>query len=404
MTSLNVTADTMRARRTTQDFSRPNGLAVPRPAAHGVDFDAPLVAAVAILLGLGLVIVYSSSSVFAAQIYGDAEHFLKLQLTWSVMGLIGLTLATRISGDWLRRRAALIFVVTVGLCALVLIPGLGHLAGGARRWLTFGGAGFQPSEMAKIAVVIALATILARRDERPSPERTSLLVPVIVAQIPVALVLAEPDLGTALVIELVVAIMVFCAGLRLRTLGLAGLAALPVFYHLLVGTPFRLQRLLSFIDPWAYRTTVGYQITEALISIGSGGLFGVGLGESKHKLFFLPAAHTDFIFALLGEELGLVGTLGLLAAFAVLMMRGIRAATTAASRFDSYLAVGLIAVIGVPAVFNVFVATGMLPTKGLPLPLVSYGGSNLVATLVTVGLLLRVMRDAHVATAEERAT
>ncbi|MEE8408475.1 MAG: putative lipid II flippase FtsW [Myxococcota bacterium] len=378
---------------------------IQRSMRHGTGFDPLTVGVVAALLGIGVVLVYSSSSVFAAQVYGDAEHFLKLQLCWSVVGLIGLAVATRIPGPWLRRRAGWVLILAVALCALVLVPGLGHLAGGARRWLTLGilgNLGFQPSEIAKLAVVIVLATILARRDERPEAERSSLLVPVLVAQIPVALVLAEPDLGTALVIEAVVAIMVFTAGLRLRTLGLAGLAALPVFYHLLVGTPFRVQRLLSFIDPWAYRTTVGYQITEALISIGSGGLFGVGLGCSKHKLFFLPAAHTDFIFALLGEELGLVGCLGLFVAFAVLMMRGVRAATTAASSFDAYLAIGLTAIIGVPAVFNICVATGMLPTKGLPLPLLSYGGSNLVATLVAIGLLLRVMRDGRSSAPKER--
>jgi cell division protein FtsW len=349
--------------------------------------------AVGLLLGIGLVAVYSSSSVFAARAYDDAEHFLGLQITWVAVGLVVLAIAARLPSDWLRRRAGWGALMAVVLCTMVLIPGLGHLAGGARRWLDLGLASFQPSELAKVAMVVALAAILAQRQRKPVRERPSLLVPILVAQVPVVLILAEPDLGNALVLELIVAVMVFCAGLRLRTLGLVGLAALPVFYSLLVGAPWRLQRVLAFIDPWAYRSTVGYQVTEALISIGSGGLTGVGLGESKHKLFFLPAAHTDFIFAIVAEELGFVGVCAVLAAVAVLVWRGLRAAVRAANSFDAYLAAGLTALIVVPSVFNMCVATGLLPTKGLPLPLVSYGGSNLVATLAAVGLLLRVHRD-----------
>jgi cell division protein FtsW len=302
----------------------------------------------------------------------------------------------------LRKLAGWVFLLALVTCILVLIPGIGHLAGGARRWLTFGGIGFQPSELAKVAIVLVLALILARRDEKPRAQRPNLLVPVLVAQVPVLLILLEPDVGTALVIELIVAGMVFAAGLRLRTLIVLGLAALPVFYHQVVGTQYTLRRVLSFIDPWAYRSTIGYQVTEAIISIGSGGITGVGLGESKHKLFFLPAAHTDFVFAILGEELGLVGSLLLLVAFGVLFARGIRAAMLARSRFDTYVAIGLTAVVAVPAVLNVGVATGMLPTTGLPLPLVSYGGSNLLATLAVIGLLLRIARDGDDGQAMER--
>jgi cell division protein FtsW len=170
---------------------------------------------------------------------------------------------------------------------------------------------------------------------------------------------------------------------------------MPVLYHLIVGTPFRLRRVLGYIDPWAYRSTVGYQVTEALISIGSGGLFGVGLGDGKQKLFFLPEAHTDFIFAILAEEMGLLGVVLLLGAFAILLWRGMRLAMRAGDAFDRYLALGVTGLVGIPAVFNVCVATGLLPTKGLPLPFVSYGGSNLVVTMAAMGLLLRIDRDAQ---------
>ncbi|MCK5690080.1 FtsW/RodA/SpoVE family cell cycle protein, partial [Myxococcota bacterium] len=212
----------------------------------------------------------------------------------------------------------------------------------------------------------------------------------------------EPDLGSALVIELIVGAMVFVAGLRLWVLAGMVLAGTPFLYHLIVGTPFRLQRILGYIDPWAYRSTVGYQVTEALISIGSGGVTGVGLGEGKHKLFFLPEAHTDFIFAILAEELGLIGVTVLLGAFALLIFRMAKVAISATDSFQGFLAVGLLALVGVPAVFNTFVATGLLPTKGLPLPLVSYGGSNLLVTLIGIGLVMGIERKTRAMLAKER--
>ncbi|MEK7705321.1 MAG: putative lipid II flippase FtsW [Myxococcota bacterium] len=353
------------------------------------------------LLCLGALLVYSSSAVYAARMYDDAQHFLKLQLVWGALGLAAMLALTYVPTAWFRTHATTLLVLAMVLCVLVLIPGIGHRVGGARRWLSLGVAGFQPSELAKVAVVIALASVLARREEKSGHRRT-LLVPVLAAQLPVILILAEPDLGTALVIELIVGAMVFAAGLPLRLLAMSGLAALPVFYHLVVGTPFRLQRLLGYIDPWAYRSTVGYQVTEALISLGSGGVMGVGLGDGKHKLFFLPEAHTDFIFAILGEELGLVGVLVVLAAFAVLVGTGLVIARRATHGFEAHLALGLSLLIGVPAVFNMCVATGLLPTKGLPLPLLSYGGSNLIATLASVGMLLRISLGQRHATASAR--
>ena len=353
--------------------------------------DPTVMTCLAVILGLGLVLVYSSSAVFAARNYGDAEHFLKQQVMWLGLGIVAMFVASRLPGEWLRKRTPLLLGASILACVLVLIPGIGTVAGGARRWLAVGGLGFQPSEVAKVVAVLMLAAVLARNEK--TGERSRLWVPVLVAQIPVLLILAQPDLGTALVIELMVLVMVFVAGLRLRYIIGIALAALPVFYHLVMGTPFRLQRLLSYIDPWAYRSTTGYQVTEALISIGSGGVFGVGLGEGKQKLFFLPEAHTDFIFAILGEELGLVGIAALLCVFAVLLVRGTQIAVGAKDSFDAYLAIGVTALLGVPLVFNVCVVTGLLPTKGLPLPLVSKGGSNLVATLAAVGLLLRIARD-----------
>lgn len=352
--------------------------------------DAWLVGAICVLLSLGVVLVYSSSSVHAFRTYGEASFFLNRQLIGVGLGLVLLLGALRVPTASLARRAPLILTVATVLCALVLIPGLGRVAGGARRWLELGGFRFQPSELAKLAIVVVMAAMLAARERKAPERRVSLLVPLLLVQIPVALILAEPDLGTAVEANLIVGAMIFAAGLRYRTLLLMGLGALPLLYHLIVGTPFRLRRLLGYIDPWAYRSTVGYQVTEALMSIGSGGLSGVGLGDSKHKLFFLPEAHTDFIFAILGEELGFIGIVVVLAAFGVIVWRGSRIALAAQGKFERYLAFGLTLLVGIPAVLNVCVATGLLPTKGLPLPLMSYGRSNLVMTLLTLGILLRI--------------
>lgn len=387
-----ITGDTTGSRARLTTGSRPS-LPPSGPDLSRTGPDFILCVAVGLLVSLGLVMVYSSSSVYAARIFGDSERFIKLQLMNALLGVVALLLVSQIPSRVFSKRAGWILTGAVALCVVVLIPGIGVLRGGARRWLEFRGVGFQPSEVAKLAVVIVVAGILARRELRSTDNRPSLLIPILVAQVPVALLLAEPDLGTALVVELIVASLVFVAGVRVRTLLVLGLAALPVFYHLVVGTPFRLRRLLSYIDPWAYRSTLGYQVTEALISIGSGGVTGLGLGEGTHRLFYVPEAHTDFIFAIVGQELGLIGCLVTLIAFGLVLWRAIHIAVAAPTPFQSYLAVGVAALVGVPAVFNVCVVTGLLPTKGLPLPFVSYGGSNLLVTLAAIGLLLRIDAD-----------
>ncbi|MED5464691.1 MAG: putative lipid II flippase FtsW [Myxococcota bacterium] len=359
----------------------------------GMEFDRPLGVAAFAVLSIGLVMVYSSSSVYAARLYEDPEHFIKRQLLWCCFGVVAFAVGTLTPGHFLSRRAGWLMMGGVVLCAVVLVPGIGVKVGGARRWLDLGIVRFQPSEIAKIGVIVLLAALLSHRDRQQKKSTASLIIPVLLAQIPVALVLVEPDLGTALVIELIVGAMVFVGGLKIRSLALLSLTALPVFYHFVVGTPFRLRRILGYIDPWAYRDTVGYQITEALIAIGSGGIWGVGVGEGKQRLFFLPEAHTDFVLAILAEELGLVGMLLILSLFCVIVWRGLKIALRAGSTFDGYLAVGLTALIAVPAIFNAGVVTGLLPTKGLPLPLMSFGGSNLLSTLLALGLLMRIYRD-----------
>ena len=366
----------------------------PPPAREGPP-DWPILTATLLLLGMGAALVYSSSSIYAGRLYHDPHRFLRSQALFIALGLLSLAAASQLPRRLLQARSGLLWLLSMGSCAAVLVPGIGHFVGGARRWLVLLGVSCQPSEFCKLALVIVLSGLLARR--AVTLPRRSLWLPFVLVQAPVALILCEPDLGTALVIEMVMVLMLFAAGLRGRTLLTLGAMSLPLLYHLIVGTPFRLRRLMSYIDPWAYRSTTGYQVTEALISIGSGGLWGSGLGEGKQKLFFLPEAHTDFIFAVLAEELGFVGVAVMVLAFATLIGRAIIIAMRAAEPFDQFLALGVAALIGIPALFNACVATGLLPTKGLPLPFISYGGSNLLISLTAVGLLLRVARDARAA-------
>ncbi len=355
--------------------------------------DLFIIIPVLFLAGLGLIMVYSSSAVYAERLVGNPSHFMVHQGVHFLLGLVALCVVYRLPSEFMRKKVGWFFLIAVFLCLMVLIPGVGVVRGGARRWLDFGIAAFQPSEVAKLALVILLAAMMARRDKQAPAARVSLVLPLLVAQVVVVLLLMEPDLGTALVVELIVGVMIFVGGVRLRALAVMALMASPVFYHLVVGTPWRLRRLLGYIDPWAYRETVGYQVTEAMISMGSGGPFGLGVGEGKHGLFFLPEAHTDFVFAIVGQELGFLGVFLVILAFSVLVGRALYLALSVDSNFQRYLAVGIAAAIGLPALFNTAVVMGLLPTKGLPLPFVSYGGSHIVASFVLVGLLLRISAD-----------
>jgi cell division protein FtsW len=272
----------------------------------------------------------------------------------------------------------------------IFVPGLGHAAGGARRWVHLGPLNFQPSELAKPALILYLAWSLSRKQDRMADFKAGFLGPVLIAGIPIGLILLQPDFGTAVSLALVVCLMLFVAGARVSYLMGAGLLALPVVYHLVASTPYRMRRIMAFLDPWSTRHAAGYQVAESLISIGSGGLAGVGLGDGRQKLFFLPEAHTDFIYSIIGEELGLIGTVLIIALFALLVWRGLKAAYAAEDAFGAYLALGLTAILGLQASLNMAVAMGLLPTKGLTLPFISYGGTSLVLSLTAAGILLAV--------------
>jgi len=370
--------------------SRATAAVAPLPPDTPRGLDLYLLTAVIILVGLGLILVYSSSAVFAADKYGSHFYFLKRDAAYVLAGLAALYLGWRIDYRVYGRYAYPLLLGILGLLCLLLIPGVGTRVDGATRWFRIAGFSIQPSEPAKLALVIYLAYSLAKKRETMRSFSIGFLPHLSVAGVMCLLVLLQPDLGTSAILGGVTIVMLFVAGTKLSYILVAMLGCAPVAYQMIVGTPWRLKRLLAFLDPWAYRQSAGYQISESLISIGSGGLYGLGLGDGKQKLFFLPAAHTDFIFATIGEELGLVGLLGVVGLFLVLVLRGLRAALGSRDLFGTYLAYGITTTIGLQALLHMCVVLGLVPTKGITLPLVSYGGSALVTSLFGVGVLLNI--------------
>ena len=353
-------------------------------------YDRVLLWAVLGLTAIGLTMVYSASAVKAAQGLGDSLYFLKRQVAAAALGLGAMTLAMKIGYKRLEALAYPILVVSLIALALVLIPGIGTVAGGARRWIRLPLVSFQPAELAKLALVIYLARSLARKREKVRDFSIGFVPHTIVAGFLVLLVLGQPDFGTAVTLGALLFVMLFAAGAKVSWLVGSVLLAVPVGWKLIAGKEYRMKRVLAFLDPWKYRQDIGYQVTESLMSVGSGGLFGLGLGAGKQKLYYLPEAHTDFIIAVVGEELGLLGIVVVLALFGVVLWRGMRAAFNAPDAFGAYLALGLTSLLGIQAIGNMLVAMGMLPTKGLTLPFLSYGGTSLVLSLSAAGVLLAI--------------
>lgn len=344
---------------------------------------------------VGLVMVFSASAVVAGENkrLHDSWYFLKRQLAWLTFGLALLHVVSRIDYVWWKRLALPLLGFITVLLVLVLIPSVGVAAKGARRWLHLGPISIQPVEMVKLIAVIYLAAYLAKKEDRLQSFGEGVLPAVVVVGLLSGLVLMEPDLGTIVVIGLVTAGMLFLGGARMSHLLRLVPVALVAVMVLIWLSPYRWQRLIAFLNPEKDPTGAGFQINQSFLAFGRGGLFGVGLGESKQKLFFLPEGHTDFVLALIGEELGLLGTGIIILLFALFAIRGFQIAARARMPFGRYLGIGITTLIGIQALINACVVTGLLPTKGLTLPFVSYGGSSLVMSLVGVGILLNISRD-----------
>ncbi len=362
------------------------------PTRQAPGFDLWLFGATLLLAAYGLVMVYSASAVYALGKFGSDLHFAIRQLLFLAVGLGVVFLVQRVDYTWFRKAARPLLMVSLALLVLVLVPGLGSRVGGAQRWFRLGPVSLQPSEFAKLALVLYLATLLADRDRNVTSLWAGFVAPLLVVGLVTGLTLLQPDLGTAVLLGLSALLVLFVAGTRLLYIAVAGMMAAPLAWFAVVGTPWRLKRLMAFFDPEAHRQGAGYQVWEALVTIGSGGLSGVGLGEGQQKLFYLPEAHTDFILAVIGQELGFVGVSLVLVLFATILWRGSRVAVRAADRFGTYLAFGFTGMLAFQASINMAVVVGVLPTKGITLPFVSYGGSSLITTFLMVGIILSVAK------------
>jgi cell division protein FtsW len=360
----------------------------PRPTGPA---DALLYGAVVALIVFGVVMVYSASAVRASEIHGDGTHYLFRQGIFALLAIPLIVVVARVDYHRYRPLTYPILAGVIGLLVVVAL-GFGHRAGGASRWIRLGPVNIQPAEMAKLALIFWLAYSLSRKTAKIRSFSVGFLPHALVAGLLMLLCLKQPDFGSAVMIGLLTFVLLFSAGARLGYILGAGLLATPVVYFLIVSSPYRLNRIRAFLAPFEYRDGAGYQVAESLLGFGSGGLFGVGLGDSRQKLFFLPEAHTDFISAIVGEELGFAGLLLLIVVFALVFWRGLRAALRAADEYGLYLAVGVTMFIGLQAFTNLAVAMGMLPTKGLVLPFISYGGSSLLVNAAAVGVLLNVSR------------
>lgn len=357
--------------------------------------DGWLVASVLGLCGVGLVMVYSSSSVVAFERFGDAAYFLKRQLVWFALGCGAMTVASRIHYTAWRTLALPLLGTALVLMAAVLVPGVGDVAGGARRWIVVGPLSVQPVELAKFSLVLYLAHFLANRAERVGRFLQGLGPPLLVTAGFSALALRQPDMGSAVVLAGITGAVLFGAGARLLHLVAVAAAGAPAALWVALGEAYRRQRLLAFLDPWRDALGSGFHIIQSLVAVASGGVVGVGLGQSRQKFFYLPERHTDFIFAILAEELGLVGVAVVLALYGVFVARTFRAALRAPDRYGALLAAGVGSWVAGQAVLNMGVATGLLPVTGVPLPFVSFGGSSLVVLMAASGVCLNLSQYAR---------
>lgn len=346
------------------------------------------------LLAIGIVMVFSASMVRSVEFYGTPYFFLIRQVAWSVIGLSAMFFLANYDCWRYRSWIPYIWGFSVLLLILVLIPGIGQVRNDSRRWLGIGNNVYQPAELAKITTVLFLADSVTRRRDKMQKLITGVGPYLLLLGVTFALVLMEPDLGTAVAIAGSAAAVIFVGGMSLAHVGLLSLASAPVLWWAIMGEEYRRNRLLAFLHPWDDPGGSGWQIIQALYALGTGGPFGTGIGYSRQKWFYLPEPHTDFIFAVLGEEMGFFGTALVVLLFFTVAWRGYRAAMSAPDRFSCLLAAGLTTLIVLQAIVNIGVVTGLLPITGIPLPFISSGGSSLLTNLMAAGILLNISRYA----------
>ena len=350
-----------------------------------------------ILTCFGVVMVYSASSVMAAKKFHDGFFFLKRQSLYALMGFAGMAVLMHVDYHVWKKWAVPLFLTCFFLMLVVFIPGIGGTAKGASRWIRLPGFNFQPSELAKVALIIYMAYSLEKRQEKLKQFMSGFFPYLLILGVFIAVLLAQHDMGAALTMFMVAIVMLFAAGTKVQYILGMGLVALPGVVFLVVTKAYRMRRITAFLDPWQDPTDAGFQIIQSWLALATGGVIGQGLGEGKQKLFYLPEAHTDFILSVLGEEMGFVGVIVIASMFLLLVQRSIRVAIAAEDNFGRFLAFGIAVLLGLEAFTNMAVVTGLFPTKGLALPFLSYGGSSLIISLCAVGILLNVSTRMRVA-------
>jgi len=348
---------------------------------------------VLVLVAVGVLMTYSSSVYYAEQNYGNEYHFFYRELVWVVMGVIAAIIARSVHYQVVQRLSSWFLLFAIVMLCLVFVPGIGHRVNNASRWITLAGFTFQPSELAKFAIIIFIADNLARHRRHVAKFFRGVLVPLLVVMIPVGLIVIEPDLGMPVVIITTVFVMFFVAGTRITYLVLLVVGAIPFGVLLIMKNPYRIRRLMTFLNPDSDPLGAGFQINQSLIAICTGQLKGVGLGESVQKMHYLPEAHTDFVFAIIGEELGFVGAGLLVVLFMLLLLVVYKMTQQIKDMFGHLVAVGIMTTLGLQAIINIGVVTSCMPTKGLALPFISYGGSSLIMTLAACGLLVNIVQN-----------
>jgi len=354
--------------------------------------DFAILFSVLILAGFGLVMVFSASHILVLEARNDAFFFLRRQFYWLLFGLAGMLAAANFPYYKWRRLIPLILVVNFLLLGAVFIPGLGLEISGATRWIGLGGATIQPSEFSKLALVIFTAWFLSKKNINMQNFWQSSFIPLVVMGVSFLLIFAQPDLGTAIALALTTGVVIFAAGMPMGQLALLSLLSFPPVLYMALSEEYRMRRIFSFLDPWADPFFSGYQIIQSFYALAPGGLFGVGLGRSRQKLYYLPEPQNDFIFAIIGEELGFLGASTVMLLFVVLIWRGFKTAITAPDAFGSLLAAGLTGLVAVQALINIGVVTGSVPVTGINLPFISAGGSSLFVKLFAMGMLMEISR------------
>jgi len=361
-----------------------------KPPSHSVAYDVQLLFPVLFLVGIGIVMVYSSSSALALKKFGTDSFFLKKQALFALIGIVVLVICRHFPYQWYRVLAYPFLALAFIFLIATLFSDFGLSAGGSARWLKLGYFTFQPSEFARLALIIFLAYSLEKKAEKLKKLSIGFLPHVFIFAMFAFLIFKQPDFGSVVILGILTWLMMFVGGVRCLHLATSLVAMIPIAYYFLINAEYRVKRILSFLNPWQYSADEGYQTVHSLMAFGTGGLWGTGIGKGYQKLFYLPEPHTDFIFSVIGEELGLIGVLFIIGLYTLILIKGIQISRNAPDKFGSLLAIGLTTAVGLQVCINMGVALGLLPTKGLTLPFLSYGGTSLLMNMASIGILMNI--------------